>query len=123
MLKAAAASFYYLREVELAEVIKAVDFVGKLAGRRNDIAHGVVMDETTVSTGGFYLVPASYQTRKGTRHTMLKPGVEPRLVPKYKYTAAQILGFASAFAEAYRQIRTISFKVDEERIKRAQSSL
>ena len=39
MLKAAAASFYYLREVELAEVIKAVDFARVVSDPEGNAPH------------------------------------------------------------------------------------
>lgn len=104
MLKAAATAFYFGHPADMDQALKLIDFVGKLSGRRNDIAHGMVMEYLSPGTpyDGFYLTPPSYQTRKGSSHTMAKP--KPTLDPKFQYTADQILDFASAFDAATNNV-------------------
>jgi hypothetical protein len=82
----------------LSELATLLDHIGKLAGRRNEIAHGVVTHFTGPETAdhGYYLVPAPYNTRK-------KRPLGKRVGPamdwgNYAYTAKQIRQYADYFS-------------------------
>lgn len=86
---------------------RAVDFinrVGKLSGRRNDIAHGVVTGITHDNVSkGYYLVPSNYNTAKAGAHAAL--------TGKYQYTSNQILQFSQTFRNLQHEIFNVLAKL------------
>ncbi len=89
--------------------------IGHLAGKRNNIAHGVVSSVHATMTHpggqkkstGHYLIPAHYLTRKAlspdeiTLLLQQDPATSSPIMQKYAYTADQIRDFAEHF-NAYR---------------------
>jgi len=116
MLKAAAAYFYYGNPDELTSILRELDIIGKLAGRRNDIAHGRVIEffpPPATPFEGFYLSPPSYHTAKGSHRSMLKPKQRQTLEPSYQLTASQIDTFTLAFSERAAIVRALAMKAME----------
>jgi len=109
MVAAAAAEVLQDKPEYLADVTAMVNRVGKLSGRRNDIAHGVVghftgtrlgkNDEVIDFDDGCFLTPASYATRKRNKDREIYDPANT--IGKYAYTAAQIEEYGSAFHREY----------------------
>jgi hypothetical protein len=74
-----------------------VNEVGKLSGRRNEIAHGTVTNFVGGPRAGHYLVPSSYNTRKRIPVRRLESGPIPFMLLKYAYTAAQVNEYGDHF--------------------------
>ena len=108
MVLAAAETILFDAPNLLTELRTLMRDVDALAGRRNDIAHGVVMEFTSqkndeaVINHGSYLVPAAYNTRKHEKVTY-KDFHEVTAGKKYAYRAAQVEAYVSHFVE-YRKI-------------------
>jgi hypothetical protein len=119
MIVAAAEQTFSINDPLALQIVKLVNDVGRLAGRRNDIAHGVVtsFSETRLEEGGgktevehgHYLVPANYNRRKkrskkAIRDYLIEHGMNfyPHLFHKYAYTSAQIYTYITHF-DHYRQ--------------------
>jgi hypothetical protein len=98
--EAAAAVFLEFPDAEAqARLRRFLTTVGNYAGRRNDIAHGVVMPYRGAMAPfdgygtGFVLAPARYMTRKQELHH------HSLLVPAYIYSSVQINYFGDRFTE------------------------
>lgn len=101
----------------LATILTTVNEIGKLAGRRNDIAHGIVtrfQQQNAPASGapvlmelGHYLVPSASNTRKklnsgAAAALIFDPDRQgPIIISKYGYIAAQVDQYREHFS-AYR---------------------
>lgn len=111
-----AASFVFRETNPVRKEIEAlIDDVGKLSGKRNNLAHGRINKITKLMPGlgthalgpGYYLMPANYLTRKAlTPEEMLAMFSQHSNVPaddllysKYAYTAADIERYAKTFKD------------------------
>ena len=115
MIEAAAEAFFWRRDnPTLRPAIRAfLQEAVKFAGRRNEIAHGIVgIYETGLprfiqAAPGYVLGPPEYATNK----TELKPGRHAfeyvHHAPKYAYTAAQIDVFREQFGRLERHASAI----------------
>lgn len=80
------------------------------SGRRNEIAHAVVVKYAAQDApgGGFYLAPPGYMTRK-TRHWIdintTSPDPFNFTTHNYAYTAAQINEYAAGFSSFARELQ------------------
>jgi hypothetical protein len=88
-----------LTEQEFTELKQLlVNEVGKLCGRRNEIAHGTVTEVTGGAQYGHYLMPPDYNTRKRLHHGSVPSGtILPFGLMKYAYTAAQVNTYGEHF--------------------------
>ncbi|WP_157072401.1 hypothetical protein [Brevundimonas bacteroides] len=85
-----------------AEVEKTLDEIGKMVGRRNEIAHGVVTGFSRTDGGetqhqGYFLIPAMYATRKNQIPKSYRFEDPAWAMTGYAYTGAQIDAYASHF--------------------------
>lgn len=97
--------------------------VEKLAGRRNDIAHGVVREHGAIDakgnrkTFGCYLTPAAYNTLK--RRDFTKVDQEDLIsggmlnLAKYCYTAEQVHQYINHFADYKKRLVELTLEVAE----------
>ena len=98
IVAAAEADWEHITDPLLSDTRALLRQVGKLAGRRNDIAHG-----TVILRGGWghYLIPPDYNPRK--RHPARELIPEEALDAfgnlKYAYAAAQIDTYAGHFVD------------------------
>jgi hypothetical protein len=113
MLSAAVTCFYFGRHDKMVAALALIDHVGKLSGRRNDIAHGTIMRFSGSPYNGFYQCPPSYHTGKSSHHTMKKE--KPSLAIKYQYNDQQIMDFADAFDAARAKVRAMWMEALDER--------
>jgi hypothetical protein len=94
----------------------------KMAGRRNDIAHGLVRHQGAIDNDtkkrtsfGYYLQPANYNTLKARKvdqqfaqeiaESFGKLGF--LRMHKYAYTAADVTVYANAFKDLYRRLNDL----------------
>jgi hypothetical protein len=118
--------------VLLKEITSLVNLVGRLLGRRNDIAHGIVQGfafyDGRPRKGflGYYLVPPNYNTRKRLDAEALQKRINtlPRvggIIPgdimmfshlSYVYTAAQIDYYREQFKLARQQMAALWRKTE-----------
>lgn len=76
--------------------------IGNMAGRRNDIAHGVVCDFQLTTPAGLYLTPSGTDYRKTNHNPIYQPRPAlptPFRFYAYAYTSAQIVGYTIHFQE------------------------
>jgi hypothetical protein len=109
----------------LAELTTLVNDIGKLSGRRNEIAHGFVCNFETTSSNGCYLVPPIYNSKKhltssAMRERMAKftSSIEiaqdfPFARYKYAYTASQIRTYTGHFRDYQKKMLDMVFKTRE----------
>lgn len=106
MLEQAFASFPGRGEPVVKDFPELLNRIHQFCARRNEIAHGVVWQFSTVAGDlGFYLVPAAYNSRKRLARdafNALRPMTSD--VPwhaglKYAYTSAQIDYYGRKFFE------------------------
>jgi hypothetical protein len=100
MVLAAARSAPAIDASTLSEVTVLLNQVGKLSGRRNEIAHGQVtrFEGPGGVDHGRFLVPATYNSRK--KHNPRKPFASDATAMdhySYAYTSAQIRQYADHF--------------------------
>jgi hypothetical protein len=89
-----------------------IDEATQLAGRRNEIAHGIVrqlwhpnlgalntlaFNESNATSWGFAVVPSAYATNKNKLMPSSVPGRQVRREGDYRYASAEIDRFADAF--------------------------
>ena len=88
----------YINAAQLAELRQLlVNEVGKLSGRRNEIAHRTVTQVTGGNRQGHYLMPPHYNTRKRIPHRKVTTGEMPFKALKYAYTSKEVLEYAEHF--------------------------
>jgi hypothetical protein len=114
-----------LQVEELKQLL--VNEVGKLSGRRNEIAHGTV---THVSAPGrregHFLMPPDYNTRKRIPYRKIQTGELPFKAIKYAYTAAQVQQYGEHFWNYAERIYDVvdalreSRRVRQETIRQAE---
>lgn len=119
MVIAAAETALQMERALLKEVKSLINEIGKLAGRRNDIAHGIAREVSQVSYDpkiqqhvtlkfGCYLVPPNYHTRKKLKIDQIvwsDPYLKWR---KYAYTAGQIRYYAVVFLDYRKYIDDVT---------------
>jgi len=108
---------------------KAMNQIGALAGRRNEIAHGIVTNQTVNEKNfGYCLMPAEYNAGKtysageyfsrvnaGSAHSewlrfFLSRG-------KYVYTHVEITKYAEMFAIAKKDVQSVHLYLFESRVR------
>lgn len=127
MIEAAAAEERGVIDAPLFAELKKliVSDVGKMAGRRNEIAHGSVTEFIGLESAGHYLVPPQHSTRK---HLSPREPAKVEDFPfgqlKYAYTAGQILRYADSFYSHALRIYDLQNRiaVARERLVKAQLS-
>lgn len=108
MLDAAAKAYFHLNsqpdlEAEFCELLKACR---GYAGRRNDIAHGVVAHGFgTNPTQGFYLRPSAYTSRKNPIGRQ----------PTYAYSSFEIERFRLQFEDLYNKLVDFEVRLNRKR--------
>lgn len=81
---------------EIRQVV--VKEIGKLAGRRNEIAHGHVAGfDLSDAPTEYFLVPPDYNTRKQMPVHHISTEAFPFSSFKYAYTSAQVLAYSEHF--------------------------
>jgi len=90
MLMAAAEVFCLVHDQDLKKITKFLDEVGRLASRRNEIAHGLISQHYGSEASGYYLGPPIYNTNK----TALRDYKQ-----KYLYTSDQIKLLSNHFRD------------------------
>jgi hypothetical protein len=99
---AAEVYFRYSRNEHLSSAISdLLKLSRQLAGRRNDIAHGIVGEYANVSLGiavhnGYVLYPAYYATRK---RELPETGPLSDVKPRFIYSSAEIESFGNQFSQ------------------------
>lgn len=103
-----------------AETIRILQDIGELGARRNEIAHGVVSHSTssyadehgtvTRQDHGHFLMPASYAVkyRSKKKRDFGSPVTE---AGKYAYTSAQVMVYATHFAEHYKRLVDLMWRI------------
>lgn len=121
MILAAAGAIPDLGESLYGELKTLMTAVGNLAGRRNEIAHGIATGfKINDWDRGFYLVPNTFNTKK--RQSFRSPGIlfSAELSDyKYAYTSAQILKYADHFIAQMKKIFDFNLKMAEARAPKA----
>lgn len=91
---------------ELADLPKTLERAKQFAARRNEIAHGVVIGWTVSGKPrGFYLCPASYNSRKRpSRQQAVESAADDETwmrlsIGNYAYTAEQVLYYRDQFSQ------------------------
>ena len=98
MLKAAARARFRQEKHHLTRALDLLNRVRKLAARRNEIAHGIVLrHQLNKDDEGCYLVPPNYNINKR--------GDDWGLQGKYRYTSEQIESFAGHFHNIGEEVR------------------
>jgi len=82
-------------------------------GRRNEIAHGIVLDYASLETpgGGYFLTAPTYNTRKNEPFVDLQSGgTDPFswTTQTYVYTSAQITSFTAKVRRVEREALNLS---------------
>jgi hypothetical protein len=96
MLREAGEVYFHRHPAHKETFRQLLEEFGKLAGRRNDIAHGCVVRRANVGSGhGHWLEPLDYNSRKTNAINL---GAR-----KYSYTHIQIDAFGSAFSDCLRR--------------------
>lgn len=83
--------------------MSALKYLDKYAGRRNEIAHGIVDTLVTASgaVSGLALVPPEYANQ---RRKLLAQGKRIKTVPAYAYTSAEIGHYGAEFLAQAKQV-------------------
>lgn len=118
MLKEVIESVYGISLPDVADLhIRAMTKIAALAGRRNEIAHGIVANPTVNGENfGFCLLPPSYNSSKNRSlaeyfERMQKPIAHTDWLAfylargKYVYTQVEILHYAEMFRIAMRDVQ------------------
>lgn len=98
MLRAAALAYFSKNKEGLAQANNIFNRVRNFAARRNEIAHGMVVQLHDNGTdSGHFLVPPMYNFNKR--------GTADRTLGKYQYTSAQVNQFATEFQTLANEVR------------------
>ena len=130
MLKEVIEATFGLMQPETASLhTKAMDQIGSLAGRRNEIAHGIVKCESVNGEMfGNCLFPPSYNSNKNYStgeyfSRVRKPSKHNQWITfftsrgKYAYTPVEIIRYAEMFKVSQLDIQAAHLYLFEQRIK------
>lgn len=105
MLTAAAKTYFKDRDkTKEAVVLDIIKRAGKLAARRNEIAHGYSV--SVMANGvdkGHYWIPPDYNLKKRAELVWTGPG-SSMVMGKFQYTHTQIDAFAMAFWQVTNEV-------------------
>lgn len=124
MIQAAAKAALYKKHDLRNEVLSFLRTVSHLAGKRNNIAHGIVSryykhDSSGTKVYGYFLAPPRYNSRKGFNterliHTMQNSHIPLHQLSSYCYTAKQVRQIAAVFHSYAKQAQKLMLRVMNE---------
>jgi hypothetical protein len=98
------------------ELNTLLDQIGKLSGRRNDIAHGTSTGFHGFKHGGVFLAPEAMDFRKYSFHPLYRPQPS-RPAPydqfAYAYTSGQIVGYAITFQSYAMKVIDLMKRIEQ----------